>query len=131
MRERHSESRSNLDLDTWEYLRKASTAALQSFEVSRLSHAAFLLAECKSMLEQYAKETATAALARTLSRCHQHIADVRLGARPLVHDQQPFPPPIPARPAMAFVSQIQFLPSPLNRGSGGNADLPSTEFFIA
>lgn len=65
----------------WEYLRKASVTALQSFEVTRLSHATFLLGECRDSLEQFASEVAAAALARTLNRCNHYVAALRFDFR--------------------------------------------------
>jgi hypothetical protein len=50
----------------WEYLRQASFPALQSFELSRLNHAANLRKEMDLLFDQYLNETAAALLARFL-----------------------------------------------------------------
>ncbi|MGD0841260.1 MAG: hypothetical protein ABSA32_08905 [Candidatus Acidiferrales bacterium] len=50
----------------WDYLRRASTASLQSFELSRLNHAANLRHEIATLLDQWLEETAQAMLARWL-----------------------------------------------------------------
>jgi hypothetical protein len=50
----------------WEYLRHASVPALQSFELSRLNHAADLRKEIDTLLDQWLDETAAALLARFL-----------------------------------------------------------------
>ena len=50
----------------WEYLRKASVPSLESFELSRLSHAANLRKEIAALVDQWLEETASALLARWL-----------------------------------------------------------------
>jgi hypothetical protein len=50
----------------WDYLRRASTASLQSFELSRLNHAANLRHDIAALLDQWLDETAQAMLARWL-----------------------------------------------------------------
>ena len=50
----------------WDYLRQASFPALQSFELSRLNHAANLRKEIDLLFEEYLQETASALLARFL-----------------------------------------------------------------
>ncbi|MGB6546461.1 MAG: hypothetical protein WA871_12340 [Candidatus Acidiferrales bacterium] len=50
----------------WDYLRRASTASLQSFELSRLNHAANLRNEIAALMDQWLEETAQAMLARWL-----------------------------------------------------------------
>jgi hypothetical protein len=49
-----------------EYLRQASVPALQSFELSRLNHAADLRKEIDTLLDAWLDETAAALLARFL-----------------------------------------------------------------
>lgn len=44
----------------WEYLRNASQPSLQSFELSRLNHAADIRKEIDSLLDQWLEETAAA-----------------------------------------------------------------------
>jgi hypothetical protein len=50
----------------WDYLRHASSASLQSFELSRLNHAANLRNEITALMDQWLEETAEAMLARWL-----------------------------------------------------------------
>ncbi len=50
----------------WEYLRQASEPSLQSFELSRLNHAANLRKEISALLDQWLEETACALVARWL-----------------------------------------------------------------
>jgi hypothetical protein len=50
----------------WDYLRQASFPALQSFELSRLNHAANLRKEIDVLFDEYLQETASALLARFL-----------------------------------------------------------------
>jgi hypothetical protein len=50
----------------WEYLRQASLPSLQSFELTRLNHAANLRKEIAALLDQWMDETAAAMLARWL-----------------------------------------------------------------
>jgi hypothetical protein len=50
----------------WEFLLSASRNSLQSFELSRLSHAANLRKEIAALLEQWIQENSEAMLARLL-----------------------------------------------------------------
>jgi len=50
----------------WEFLLSASRASLQSFELSRLSHAANLRKEIAALLDQWVEESSAAMLARYL-----------------------------------------------------------------
>ena len=50
----------------WEFLLSASRNSLQSFELSRLSHAANLRKEISALLDQWLEENAAAMLARLL-----------------------------------------------------------------
>jgi hypothetical protein len=50
----------------WEFLLSASRNSLQSFEFTRLSHAANLRKEIAALLDQWQEETASAMLARWL-----------------------------------------------------------------
>jgi hypothetical protein len=50
----------------WDYLSNASPTSLQSFELSRLNHAANLRREIGVLLDQWLDETAQALLARWL-----------------------------------------------------------------
>jgi hypothetical protein len=50
----------------WEFLLSASRSSLQSYELSRLSHAANLRKEIGALLDQWLEENACAMLARWL-----------------------------------------------------------------
>jgi hypothetical protein len=50
----------------WEFLLSASRSSLQSFELSRLAHAANLRKEIVALMDQWIDENATAMLARLL-----------------------------------------------------------------
>lgn len=50
----------------WDYLHQASSPSLQSFELSRLNHAANLRKEIAALLDEWIEETAEALLARWL-----------------------------------------------------------------
>lgn len=48
----------------WHYLHEASNPSLESFELSRLNHAANIRKEIAALIEQWIEETAEALLAR-------------------------------------------------------------------
>jgi hypothetical protein len=48
----------------WDYLHQASNPSLQSFELSRLNHAAHLRKEVGALIEEWIEEAAEALLAR-------------------------------------------------------------------
>jgi len=52
----------------WEFLLSASRNSLQSYELSRLSHAANLRKEIDALLDQWLEENACAMLARLLMK---------------------------------------------------------------
>jgi hypothetical protein len=54
-----------------EYLQAASRASLQSFELSRLNHAANLRQEIAALIDQWIQETSEAMLARWMLDHHQ------------------------------------------------------------
>jgi len=53
-------------LPPWEFLLSASRSSLQSYELSRLSHAANLRKEIGALLDEWLEENACAMLARLL-----------------------------------------------------------------
>lgn len=55
----------------WDYLHQASGPSLESFELSRLNHAANLRKEIAALLEQWIDEMAEALLARWLREDHK------------------------------------------------------------
>ncbi len=61
----------------WEFLLSASRTSLQSYELSRLSHAANLRKEIAQLLDSYVEENSAAMLARLLM--DQHPAQGRVG----------------------------------------------------
>lgn len=63
----------------WEFLLSASSNSLQSFELSRLNHAANLRKEIAKLLDSWLDENASALLARWLLRQREHPG-VELGA---------------------------------------------------
>ena len=59
-----------------DYLRAASTTSLQSFELSRLNHAANLRREIAALIDQWVQETSEATLARYLLDHHASLHDL-------------------------------------------------------
>ena len=55
----------------WDYLHEASGPSLESFELSRLNHAANLRKEIAALLDQWIEEAAEALLARWLREDHK------------------------------------------------------------
>lgn len=60
----------------WEFLLSASRNSLQSFELSRLDHAANLRKEIAALLDQWLEENAAAMLARWLMEQRERSAKV-------------------------------------------------------
>ena len=58
----------------WEFLLSASRSSLQSFELSRLSHASNLRKEIGALLDQWMEENAAAMLARLLLQQRERSA---------------------------------------------------------
>jgi hypothetical protein len=58
----------------WDFLLSASRTSLQSYELTRLSHAANLRKEIGALLDQWMDENACAMLARWLMEYHDRIA---------------------------------------------------------
>jgi hypothetical protein len=58
----------------WEFLLSASRTSLQSYELSRLSHAANLRKEIGNLLDQWIEENSSATLARWLMEYREHTA---------------------------------------------------------
>jgi hypothetical protein len=56
-------------------LRAASRASLQSFELSKLNHAANLRREISALIDQWIQETAEATLARYMLDHHESLHD--------------------------------------------------------
>ncbi|MGC1418006.1 MAG: hypothetical protein WA817_22140 [Candidatus Acidiferrum sp.] len=60
----------------WEFLLSASRNSLQSFELSRLAHAANLRKEISALIDQWMEENAAALLARWLMEQRERSARV-------------------------------------------------------
>lgn len=60
----------------WEFLLSASRSSLQSFELSRLAHAANLRKEISALIDQWMEENAAALLARWLMEQRERSARV-------------------------------------------------------
>ncbi|MGA2429075.1 MAG: hypothetical protein ABSH13_11315 [Candidatus Acidiferrum sp.] len=58
----------------WDFLRSASRASLQSYELSRLSHAANVRKEIVQLLDVWMEETSAALLARWLMEQREQLA---------------------------------------------------------
>jgi len=61
----------------WDYLREASSTSLQSFELSRLNHAANLRHEITTLMDQWLEETSQAMLARWLLENRDEVRESR------------------------------------------------------
>lgn len=88
----------------WDYLHEASEPSLESFELSRLNHAANLRKEIAALLEQWIEETAEAILARWVREDRKlppQTGQPRLDL--LSHAESPFSPPqaVSVRPRRA------------------------------
>ena len=58
----------------WEFLLTASRNSLQSYELTRLSHAANLRKEIGTLMDQWLEENSSAAVARWLIDQREHSA---------------------------------------------------------
>ena len=68
----------------WEFLLSASRNSLQSYELSRLSHAANLRKEIMQLLDSWLEENSAAMLARLLMQEREHLAAHERCERPAV-----------------------------------------------
>jgi hypothetical protein len=95
----------------WEFLLSASPNSLQSYELSRLSHAANLRKEIGHLLDQWLEENASAMLARWLMEQRERS----------LHAPEPLPAAEPRANRAHSVSDNfladQEIPPPANRGS--------------
>ncbi len=74
----------------WEFLLSASRNSLQSYELSRLSHAANLRKEITQLLDSWLEENTAAMLARWLMEQREHSAAAREPSeRPAANDERP------------------------------------------
>jgi len=73
----------------WEFLLSASRNSLQSYELSRLSHAANLRKEIAQLLDSWLEENTAAMLARWLMEEREHSAPAHAaGEQPAANDQR-------------------------------------------
>lgn len=84
----------------WDYLREASDPSLESFELSRLNHAANLRKEIGALIEQWIAEMSEAFLARWLRQGRKSPAQSGRSLDMLSQAELPFSPPhsVPVRP---------------------------------
>jgi len=66
-------NRHNPTQPPWDFLLSASRTSLQSYELSRLSHAANVRKEIAQLLDVYIEETSNAMLARLLMEEREHL----------------------------------------------------------
>jgi hypothetical protein len=67
-----------------DYLQAASRASLQSFELTRLNHAANLRQEIAALMDQWVQETSEALLARWMLDHHKSLQPAPLSAPDVV-----------------------------------------------
>src|SRR5580692_8946918 len=67
-----------------DYLQAASRASLQSFELTRLNHAANLRQEIAALIDQWIQETSEAMLARWMLDHHQSLQSQKMTHSELV-----------------------------------------------
>jgi hypothetical protein len=68
-----------------DYLQAASRASLQSYELTRLNHAANLRQEIAALMDQWIQETSEALLARWMLDHHKSLQSSPLSPTELVH----------------------------------------------
>lgn len=87
----------------WDYLHEASNPSLESFELSRLNHAANIRKEIAALLEQWIEETAEAMLARWVREDRKFPAQPAEPVEILPQDELLFAPQqaVSARPRRA------------------------------
>lgn len=73
----------------WEFLRTASVFSLQSYELSRLNHAANLKKEINQLIEQWLEENACAMVARWLMDRRQEFSPAGALAPPAPFEEDP------------------------------------------
>jgi hypothetical protein len=68
-----------------DYLQAASRASLQSFELTRLNHAANLRQEIATLIDQWIQETSEAMLARWMLDHHKSLQSSPMSPTEVVH----------------------------------------------
>jgi hypothetical protein len=98
----------------WEFLLSASLTSLQSYELSRLSHAANLRKEIGQLLDSWLDENAAAMLARWLLEQREHplpVQDAPQGSEARLGN-----PPRSAHTVSDNFLADQAVPPPVTRG---------------
>jgi hypothetical protein len=98
----------------WEFLLSASLTSLQSYELSRLSHAANLRKEIGQLLDSWLDENAAAMLARLLMEQRERPPRVRVA--PHSGESKSVHPPNNSRAASHNVFADQAIPPRVTRG---------------
>ena len=92
-----------------EYLRQASPASLQSFELSRLNHAANLRREISALIDQWIQESSEAMLARWMLDQRDSLHDSHIPTPDLF---QSFPSPASTAPSTVPGISAEIIPAP-------------------
>jgi hypothetical protein len=98
----------------WEFLLSASRNSLQSYELSRLSHAANLRKEIAQLLDSWLDENAAALLARWLME--ERERPLRVQDAPQASEARPGNPPRSAHSGSHNVFSDHAVPPPVTRG---------------
>jgi hypothetical protein len=99
----------------WEFLLSASKNSLQSYELSRLSHAANLRKEIGQLLDSWLDENSAAMLARWLME--QRERPLRVQDVPQAGEAKPGDPPHSAHSVSDNVLADRAVPPPVTRGA--------------
>jgi len=99
----------------WEFLLSASQNSLQSFELSRLNHAANLRKEIAQLLDSWLEETAAAMLARWLMEQREH--PLRVQDAPQAGEAKPGDPPRGGQSVSDNVFSEHAVVPPITRGA--------------
>jgi hypothetical protein len=99
----------------WEFLLSASQNSLQSFELSRLNHAANLRKEIAQLLDSWLEETAAAMLARWLIE-QQRVRPPTTSDAEQAGESRPVNPASGAHSVSDNVFADQAVPPPITRG---------------
>jgi hypothetical protein len=99
----------------WDFLLSASRNSLQSYELSRLSHAANLRKEIGQLLDSWLEETAAAMLARWLIE-QQRVRPPPTADAPQASESRPVNPPGGAHPVSDNVLADQPVAPRVTRG---------------
>ncbi len=92
----------------WDYFRNASLRSLESFELTRLSHAANLRKEIVSLVDEWMEESARAMLARWM---REHWSQLR-GPDASVEPTLDLEPESVPKPSAALAAAARTRPAP-------------------